>query len=75
MIENLFLRAKSNFNSLEAGGIAELEYWSVGKSQSPRLKLSQPFHYSITPSLHYSRIKKRLSGLPLEQPKPGPLDE
>jgi hypothetical protein len=32
-----------------------LECWSVGKSQSPVLTLNWAFHYSISPSLHYSR--------------------
>jgi hypothetical protein len=26
-----------------------LEYWSVGKSQSPNFKVNESFHYSITP--------------------------
>ena len=44
-----------------AGYFGVLGYWSVGKRQSPKLKLNESFHYSITPSLHYS------SRLPLEK--------
>ena len=31
------------------------EYWSIGKSQAPTSNQNYSFHYSITPTLHYSR--------------------
>jgi hypothetical protein len=31
--------------------IGVLEYWSVGKSESPNFNLNESFHYSIIPSL------------------------
>jgi hypothetical protein len=34
--------------------IGVLEYWSVGKSESPNFNLNESFHYSITPLLHHA---------------------
>jgi len=62
VIEKLLIRATSYFSDF-AGKDGELfwstgvlEHWSVGKSQNPNFNLNQPFHYSITPALHYSNI-------------------
>jgi hypothetical protein len=59
-IENLVLGARSVFNGF-AGKDCELiwstgvlQYWSVGKSESPNFNLNESFHYSITPPLHHS---------------------
>ncbi len=60
---NLVLKARSEFNDFEykdcelfwSTGV--LEYWSVGKSESPNFTLNWSFHYSITPPLQQSAAK------------------
>jgi hypothetical protein len=56
-IENLVFRARSEFDDFAGKdcevfwGTGVLEYWSVGKSESPNFRLNGSFHYSITPPL------------------------
>jgi len=82
-IENLVLRARAGFNGF-AGEDCErfwstgvLEYWSVGKSESPNFNLNAFFHYSNTPPLqHSSRLPQRGKSIEAPSggsPKPGPL--
>ena len=45
-----------------------LEYWSVGKSESPNFNLNESFHYSTTPLLHHSSILPQ-GGKSIEAPQ------
>jgi hypothetical protein len=59
-MQDLILKMRSNFNGLTntdgelIWSTGVLEYWSVGKSESPIFNLSWFFHYSIAPALHHS---------------------
>jgi hypothetical protein len=60
-----------------ASCLGVLEYWSVGKSESPNFNLNESFHYSITPPLHHSSRLPQ-GGKTIEtpsggSPKPGSL--
>ena len=82
-IENLVLRARSSSHGF-AGQDCELswsagvlEYWSVGKNESPNFNLNWSFRYSITPPLHHSSRPpqggKTVEAASWDSPKPGPL--
>ena len=47
-------RSSMTFPVKIASCFGVLEYWSVGKSESPNFNLNESFHYSITPPLHHS---------------------
>ena len=75
-LENLVLGARSEFNGFAGPGASSfgvLEYWSVGKNESPNWS----FYYPITPPLHHSsRLEQggKSMGAPSGgSPKPGPL--
>jgi hypothetical protein len=81
-IENLVLRARSEFNGYAGTGASSLgvlEYWSIGVLAKRKLTFDLNWslsllHYSTTPSLQQTPASWKEYGSPSGGgPKPGPL--